>query len=67
MELLIIIVIAVLFGTVALSSAAQGTPQPPQVVYIRVEQLDALRSPHGEGGAAIILLCIVVVAAIYLL
>jgi hypothetical protein len=67
MELLIIIAITVLFGAVALSTVAQRTPQPPQVVYIRAEQLDALRAPRGEGGAAIILLMLVVLAAIWLL
>lgn len=67
MELLIIITISIFFGVVALSSVAQRTPQPPQVVYIRAEQLDALRAPQGEGGAAIILLCLVVLVAIWLL
>jgi hypothetical protein len=67
MELLIIIAISIFFGVVALSAVAQRTPQPPQVVYIHAEQLDALRAPQGESGAAIIMLCLVVLAAIYLL
>jgi hypothetical protein len=67
MELLILIAITTLFGALALSTVAQRRPEPPQVVYIRAEQLDALRAPRGEGGAAIFLLCLVVIAAIYLL
>jgi|GEM_PF-2673450 len=66
MELLIIIASAVFFSAVALSTIAQRTPEPPQVVYIRAEQLDALRAPRGEGGAAIMVLCLVVLAAICL-
>jgi hypothetical protein len=67
MELLIIIAITVLFGAVALSTVAQRTAQPPQVVYIRAEQLDALRAPGGEGGVALILFVAVVLVAIWLL
>jgi hypothetical protein len=35
--------------------------------FLCIEQPDALRAPRGEGGAAIILLCLVVLAAIILL
>jgi hypothetical protein len=66
MELLIIIAITTLFGALALSTIAQRTAEPPQVVYLRVEQTDGLRAPRGEGGAAIFMLCLVVLAAIIL-
>jgi hypothetical protein len=67
MELFIMIGIMVFFGVVALSTVAQRAPQPPQVVYIRAEQLDALRAPRGEGGVALVLFCLVVLGAICLL
>ncbi|MEI7644195.1 MAG: hypothetical protein WCJ55_07930 [Chloroflexales bacterium] len=67
MELLITIAITAFFGTLALSAVAQRTAEPPQIVYIRAEQLDALRAPRGEGGGAIILFCLVVLVAICLL
>jgi hypothetical protein len=68
MEPLIIIAITIFFGAVVMSSVTQRTPQPPQVIYIRAEQIDGLRGPRGgEGGAAVLLLCVVVLVAIWLL
>ena len=66
MELLIVIGLTVLFGMLVLSTVAQKTPQPPQVVYIRAEQLDALRTPNGGGGVALLLFCLVVLVALVL-
>jgi hypothetical protein len=67
MEILIIIAISTLFGAAALSAAAQRTPPQPQVIYLRPEPLEALRGPRGESGLALILFCLVVFAAIWLL
>ncbi|WP_129630575.1 hypothetical protein [Candidatus Oscillochloris fontis] len=67
MELFIIIAISSLFALAIFSSFnKQPSAPPPQVIYLRADQIEALSAPQPQSGFAFFIFCAVVVAAIWM-